>query len=515
MPEDPSWSRRYSLPFEGGLNGAAKISPYADLDRTLIESPHGGVTIGAARLVQCVVVEPITIEDNVQATAAILGGYPGGHGEFETHIGFGTIIEAHADVQGYIGENVIIRRGAKIRSEATIGDDVELMDRCYIGSYADIEEGAVIGVGATVGDSATVHANARVPAGANIPPGSYWHSPTERQAHVETVGLYLVDEDQEPEPEPMWAEDDEDDWGSRDMVRGRPILELQDFNPGTSRSWVLTKLARTAARTGIDSPITKQAIRRDRPDLLDHPVTKEVLRMQPPPTAVDLNEMSWGELSDSHYDVYTGIRFNAGDTQGWQMLTEDDNDVFVLAVPPRIIDEINHRLAEDYPELGPVLRHEMQDALFPRVEWHPDRDVPFPVGWVRTILYPRQTVVVVEIQSDRPWMMFDWRPEEHTNTGAGVMGNILRDMYFESFASDALNIVVEWAFSRGYNEVLVLDRKSRKKLGGTPPKMYYETVPKQYSVTGPQPLPPYIKRVYWLQGANLRARRIRPNPKLV
>jgi len=534
MPDDPSWSRRYSLPFEGGIEGDAQISPYAELDRTVIMAPRGEVIIGASRLVQCVVVEPATIGGNVRATAAIIGMFPGSAEGFKTTVGRGCVIEAHADIQGHVGRDVIVRRGAQVHHEATVGDGVELMDRCLIGVGAHIGDGAIIGVGATVGDHASVHSGARVPAGANIPPEGYWKSPTERLSSQDTVSLQLVDPEDE-EPDSMWADDEEDDWGTNAMVKGRPVLQMSDFNPGTGRSWVLSKLARVAVRGGNDNQIRKADVRRDRPELVDHPVVKEVLRMQPPPTAVELNEMSWEALSEAYYDVYTGIRFNAGDNPGWQMLTQEDNDVFVLAVPQERIQKLVDAVNEEFHGPGHNMRITAQDVrawLFPKVEWHPDRDIMFPVGWIRTLLYPRTTMVVVEVQTDRPWLKFDWgkrrleddrahdddwRSDEQLRAELAkgplitAVGEALREEY-ASFASDAINIVVEWAFGNRYHEVLVLDRKSRKKLGGRPPKDYYETFPKQYTVSGPQPLPPWIELSYWLERESLNARRIRPNP---
>jgi carbonic anhydrase/acetyltransferase-like protein (isoleucine patch superfamily) len=544
-PNDPAWTRRYSLPFEGQIVGRPRISPYAELDRTVVID-SGDVTIGAAYLTQCVVVGPVIIEDNVKATAAILGLHADETAEgLQASIGFGCEIEAHADIQGQLGQGVIVRRGAKVEANALVGDGVELMDRCFIGADAEIGNGAKIGVGATIGEHAFVHDGAVVPPNANIPAGGYWKGTESRMEDTDYVTLTVVDpEDMEPEAH-VWQEDEFDEWGERHMVKGRPQLYLPEFNPGSSRSWVLAKLARVAVLRGLDKPLNKADVRKHRPELLDHPVTKEMLRMRPPPTAEELNELSYNAIGETVYDVYTGIRFNAGDTPGWQMLTEDTNDVFVLGMPESVFEKAVEEIDDEFGWFETVTEkdyegepHEVtkeyfvdaeaaRDALFPRVEWHPDRDVPLPIGWVRTILYPRRALVIVEVQTDRPWMKFDWHPvhlsmpdryddrEDRAEQGQLLwrLANKMREMYFEHFAADAINIVVEWAFTNRYQEVLILDRKSRAKLGGKPPKDYYETIPKKYTLSGPQPLPSFVKLYPWVaEKGPINARRIRPNP---
>jgi acetyltransferase-like isoleucine patch superfamily enzyme len=141
--------------------------------------------------------------------------------------------------------------------------------------------------------------------------------------------------------------------------------------------------------------------------------------------------------------------------------------------------------------------------------WHPDRGVPRGIGWVRLLVYPPRTVVVVEIQSDRPWMKFGEKSPPWPTVEAE-----LRDMYFETFAADALNFVVEWAFNNRYGEVLVLDHASRKRLGGSPPKSFYDDLPKKYTVSAPVPLISgpfdYIRLYDWVP-KDLKVRRIVPN----
>jgi len=526
------FERRYSLPFEEAIEGRAQVHYGAVLDRTVILAPGGRVKIGAARLVQCVVVEPCVIADSVIAVAAILQG----------DIGFGCHIEAHADIRGTLDEYVEVGRGAKVYRDAHVGRGAHLGDRCTIEEGAEIGAGASIGVGAVVREGAFVEDGSRVPAKAQIPRGGHW-DPTDarQQPRGDTVALQLVESEDDDEDEEEWEEDDwwrtsdeefepEGPWeGGGKMVRGRPMIELTDFNPGTSRSWALTKLARIAALEGPQGRIDKKLIRRYRPDLIDHPVTAEALRVQPPMTATQLNEESWLALSKAHYDLYTGVKFHSGDSPEWQMIGPKPNDVFVLAVPVRVIREVAERTGIDAGEIRMQLFGD-------KTEWHPDQGVDFPVGWVRTLLYPRALMVVIEVQSDRPWMKFDWKPQdvvvrddpsfgpdyEYEDSPASrraqrraeeslrAASQLLRDMYFESFAQDAINMVVEWAFSHRYGEVFILDQKSRRKLGGHPPKDYYDTVPKRYTKLGLQPLPTLVKTYGWVP-EGLVGRSIRPN----
>ena len=148
---------------------------------------------------------------------------------------------------------------------------------------------------------------------------------------------------------------------------------------------------------------------------------------------------------------------------------------------------------------------------FGRVDesWHPDRDVPMSIGWARLLVYPPQTVVVVEIQSDREWMGFRYQVSPWP-----LVQTMLRKLYFETFAADALNFIVEWAFNNRYGEVLVLDHDSRKKLGGSPPKSFYDDFPKKYTISQPVPLVSgpfdYIRLYDWVP-KDLKVRRIIPN----
>jgi hypothetical protein len=100
--------------------------------------------------------------------------------------------------------------------------------------------------------------------------------------------------------------------------------------------------------------------------------------------------------------------------------------------------------------------------------------------------------------------------EELLRWKAKNAAQLLRDIYFKSFAADAINIVVEWAFSNRYKEVFILDQKSRKRLGGTPPKAYYDTIPKRYTKLGLSPLPGWVEIYNWVP-SDLKGRSITPN----
>lgn len=505
----PEWNRRYELPRGDSIDGEAQVHYGAELEKCAIIAPTGGVTIGASHLTNCVIVEPCTIGDNVRAVAAILQGV----------IRDGCHIEAHADVMGHLERNVTLGVGVQVAPFAFVDENANIGDRTVVGEHATVGEDAMIGVDVTIGEYATIGIGTRVPAGSTIRPRTTAIVPSDtaqRGKPHDMVHFHIVDDEEFSGDIPEEAEDgddeseagdaiDGDDMSNNDMVTGSPHLDMENFRPGTARSWVLAKLARIANFRSDNGLISKALIKEYRPDLLEHAVVKEILRMTPPPTDEQLNDMSWDALSKAAYDVYSGVKFHAGSTPDWQMLGEKANDVFILAVPDQVWTEVESQTKSSVGDDGWI----DEKLLFERSAWHPDSKVRHAVGWVRTLLYPRQSVVVVEIQSDRDWMKF--KPTKTADEATTYAAKLLRDMYFESFASDALNIVVEWAFASRYQEVLVLDYKSRVKLGGTPPKSFYDAVPKQYTVSASIPL--HGVELYKWVPRDLTVRQIVPNPQ--
>jgi carbonic anhydrase/acetyltransferase-like protein (isoleucine patch superfamily) len=488
-------NRRYALPFAESIEGRALVHYAAQLDRVAIVSPDDDVKIGAARLEQCVVVGPCEIEDDVVAVAAILQG----------HIGAGCRIGAHSDIQGHLGPDVVVGEGVLVGREAFVGEGAELGDRSIVEEHAIVHEGAVVGVDAVVRRNAIVDINAVVSPRTEVAPGGFWSTADTRQGGEHRV-RFITDDDSDDNSDDNFVIDSEEEdeyergpeFPRRDELRGgyAPLL-LSDFNPGTARSWALTKLAR-AASTREDWRLDKETIRKQRPDLVDHPVTQEVLRRRPAPTADVLNDEAMSSLSTAHYDVFGTVRYHSG---GAQMLGDKDNDVFVLGVPPRVIDSIAGTVG---------LTRDNMDELFLKNDSHPDVLVRWAVGWVRTLLYYPALVVIVEVQSDREWMKFKGRDGD-LHSRQRLAAKMLREMYFKSFGEDAVNIIVEWAFNQRYREVFVLDRKSRAQLGGTPPKDYYDTIPKKFNNTGVKPLPRWIDLEGYSGLQGLTGRSIRPN----
>lgn len=574
-----STRRRYAVPFEDLLEGRAYVHYAAELDRCAILSPNGAVKIGASQLSQCVIVEPCEIGDDVVARGAILQG----------HIRDGCHIESNADVMGELGRDVYVGPHAIIEHGAAIGDGARIEDHVVVESNASVLEGITVGVGARIGRNAEV-VDGPVPPKTLVAPGTMFRV-TGPSDEAQRRGRWRegiptlddVDDDdefEEEDDERVSPKDDEDDdrhyYGdimaregteAGKMAGGLAHAYLLNFQPGTARSWVLAKLARIANSYARDRRISKQLIKEYRPDLVEHPVVKEVLRMQPLPTDEQLNDMSWDALSKASYDVWEGVTFHSGKSSGWQMLGERSNDVFVLSVPKPTYQQIVTQPHGRDPYGGEPV--DAGQLLFEKTDWHPDRRISHPVGWVRTLIYPRKrTILIVEVQSDRFWMKFahgkdrdalfrDYHAAIDENVNKALKGDSsyygrpmdlyerevedvgeqeaharqerrtrdwdafldattnaalrLRDTYFESFASDAINIVVEWAFSRRFDQVLIFDRASRAKLGGEPPKDYYETIPKKYAVTGLVPLPDFVETYDWVPRNDMRVRRIVPN----
>lgn len=549
--QGPEWTRRYSIPTEEGIEGRARVHYAAELDRCVILSPNGDVKIGAAHLSQCVIVGPCEIGDDVKAVAAILNGT----------IGDRVQIEAHADIMGTVEEGAVIRRGVIIKAGAFVGPDSEIGDNTVVHMNANIEGDVRVGAQSDIGEGSFVREGLRLPPRSLLRADSFAVAPsdTRMEPSEDAVAMRLIDVsgdgydedavehigaggnededddfDEEEDEENEQNEEEEsagssvrpDDWeppalGSGavarpgQMAKGRARVELRDFHPGTARSWVLSKLARIANVRSKDGRISKKLVAEFRPDLLDHGVTKEVLRMAPPPTDQQLAEMSADALSPAAYDVYTGISFHAGNRPEWQMIGPKANDVFVFGVPARVWHEalqgVRPVLGDEYDE-GRGGRIESESDLFRKTNWHPDKGVSRPIGWVRTMIYPKQVVVVVEIQSDREWMKFGWKPTPGADRHSWEMiAQRLRDIYFETFAADALNIVIEWAFANRYQEVQVLDHASRVKLGGHPPKSFYDDVPKKYTVSAVEPLVG-VRTYSWVPDT-LKVRRIIPNKR--
>jgi len=617
--DDPSWNRRYPLPFEESLEGDAMVHEAAELDRCAIIAPNGQVEIGAAHLEQCVIVEPCKIGDGVRAVAAILQG----------EIGDGVKIEAHADIEGTVMDDAVIGRGVVIEGGALVGPRTEVGDLTVIHEDAELGADCVIGAQSTIGAHAYVQDGARIPARSVIRPQGYVvrTAAMSRQAEAGVgeeprVEFRIVDDLNDGEEAPPPTEDVEEtepeeddgdgddrlrdeDWipssiatgrsaKPGDMARGTPKLLLRDFQPGTARSWVLSKLGRIANLKSKDGRLTKKLVTEHRPDLLDHPVTKEVLRITPSVTDEKLAEMSFEALSPARYDVYGNITFHSGSTPDWQMIGPQTNDVFVLAASKKALDELfydqpfevewrktqDDDAAEGLEErwtgstrdpwwqpnqlgeepIGSVSREprdkaaavwtariiglygvvkydfasrveaqrfvekrvkEQRDedvksavgkAFYGDLPWHPDKEVPNSVGWVRTVVVPPRYVMVVEIQSDRDWMKFDYAPVDHAPGSGDWLGLRLREIYYPTFAADALNVVVEWAFANRYAEVIVPDFASRKLLGGSPPKSFYDDVPKKYTVSPLVPFDEFPIPVYsWVNRKAIKVRRIRPN----
>ena len=529
---DPAWNRRYSMPFEERVEGSAEVSWGAELDRCVIISPNGGVFIGHSRLEQCVIVEPCTIGDGVIAVAAILQGI----------IQDGARIEAHADVRGSVGEGASIGRGADIGLDAIIGYEAPIGDMTIVGDGAEVGSECVIGAQSTIGAHSYVPGGARLPSRSVVRQGAEVADAAESRQRHEGIGdeprvaFGLVDElgDYE-EGEASLAEDDEQEdfreervpvsarlreqytpspivgWSGAkpgDFAVGKPTLILEDFRPGTARSWALSKLARVANLKSKDGRLTKKLVSDHRPDLLEHPVTKEVLRISPPVTDEALADMSFEALSPARYDVFGGITYHS--FEGGQMLGPQTEDVLVLAVPRAVIDDALQETMRqvtvkpwqtDLDEAREYVANDMENAFF-KQDGHPDERVKHAIGWVRMAVSPPSGVVIVEIQSDRPWMEFQPGSEP---TAAQ---ELLREMYFPTFASDALNVVVEWAFANRYREVLVPDFVSRKRIGGTPPKSFYDDLPKKYTVSPLEPLEDFPFKAY---DKSLKVRRIIPN----
>lgn len=575
-----STRRRYAVPFEELLEGRALVHYAAELDRCAILSPNGQVKIGAAQLSQCVIVEPCEIADDVVARGAILQGT----------IGSGCHIESNADVMGELGREVYVGPHAVIEHGASVGDGARIEDHVVIESNASIGDDITVGVGARIGRNAEV-VDGPVPPKTIVAPGDIFAlSGPSDEAHrrgrwregIPTLDDYDEDEDDGEDHERLSPRDTEEDdrhfYGdimAREgampgkMAAGVAHAYLLNFQPGSARSWVLAKLARIANSHARDRRISKQLIKEHRPDLLEHPIVKEVLRMQPLPSDVQLNDMSWAALSQASYDVWEGVTFHSGDADAWQMVGPRSNDVFVLSVSKPAYEKLVPQPFGREPYGGE--RVSAENLLFEKVDWHPDKRVARPVGWVRTLIYPKQrTLLIVEVQSDRFWMKFAHgkdrdalfreyhsiidqnvdkelkgdgsyysrpmnlyereseevgeqeahdRQERRTREWDAFLDATaeaalqLRNAYSESFASDALNVVVEWAFSHRFDQVLIFDRDSRAKLGGQPPKDYYETVPKKYAVTGLVPLPDFVDTYDWVPRAEMRVRRIVPNKR--
>jgi carbonic anhydrase/acetyltransferase-like protein (isoleucine patch superfamily) len=601
---DPAWNRRYSMPFEERIEGSAEVSWGAELDRCVIIAPNGNVSIGHSRLEQCVIVEPCTIGDGVVAVAAILQGY----------IENGARIEAHADITGTVQFNAVVGRGVVIEYEAVVGVEANVGDNTIVHHGAYIGAGARIGAQSDIGERATVAPNAVLPARSVLRPGAEAFDASDARLFSEThpageelgprVQFRVVDE---LDDEPTGGDEYEDEYDPTvpyrpeperkpqeppalsigrwarpgDMVSGQPTMFLENYRPGTPRSWVLSKLARIANSRSKDGRLTKKMVQEQRPDLLELPVTKEVLKIAPPVTDEQLSEMSFESLSPAAYDVYMGRSFHSGDYQNSQMLGPKTNDVFVFSVPREVMQKIGGASTEGLPSdlkwdgpiytsprfkesFGEVVRDHDSDhlpysafvfgggfsttqeasmfdnfasigearawverwtkALFDKARYaaesqriddlfsvnqsHPDAGVPYAIGWARLLVYPNQTVVVVEIQSDRDWMKFRYNDDYPPALA-------LRKLYYDNFAADALNVVVEWAFTNRYSEVLVLDHKSRAALGGDPPRSFYEDAPKKYTVSPPVPLSSgtpfdYVTLYPWVP-RDLKVRRIIPN----
>lgn len=405
-----------------------------------------------------------------------------------------------------IGRETKVERGAHIEHAFILFD-------CYIGSNVSIEgtheRPVVLGSNVRVGEGATLRAGVRLRDGVEVMPGT-----------VMDAGTYVAQGR---------------DVGSSSApveIINPPRHELPDTPGMTPTAWVLGKLADIAA-LHPKRRLTKDMVRRTRPELLRLQATKKMLQIQPPVTMDQLTEMAIEEMTEfAKYDV---IMVEQGwgnvetierpgqlpaqyETGGGQQLTEFGNDVLLFNLSQEGLDAYAREDAEDEEER--VLREAAMRVFlhYGKQDWHPGGTDPLNVGWARFVAYmPQRAVLLEEVQSDlkiitaahkylqlkgqliHPIEIADLANKLHGrhfiagspetrewSTDEVLNHDDVRVLMFEAaaflndFYPTALSYVLRWAIAQGFDEVYYPTYRTKEAVAEEPPKSIYDKLPKRF-----------------------------------
>lgn len=275
-----------------------------------------------------------------------------------------------------LGDNVGVLTRAKVRNFVTVGVNSSIGRDCVISSWTgrvedgvDVANDCILGPRVRVESNVTIEEGVRIEADAVIESGAYIG------AGALIGAAYVVSENEQVPPNAELT-------GARETFREEEHFPVAP----TAEAFVYSRLAEVAG----SGRLTKEKLKRERPELLEHPIAKDALRARPRPTGEEL-----GELADQ---ASRGIRYHVkirpGGWRGGQRLGERASDLILFNITPEVMRGlVAHMEEEDQP---PV-----HQAILQHIEAENIHFDPRTVGWVRLQTYcDKGAIVIEELQTD-------------------------------------------------------------------------------------------------------------------
>lgn len=282
-------------------------------------------------------------------------------------IGSNVILGMHAAIRPYvrIGDGTVVGERAKIGTYSGGRDSTVIGEQCRIGHRVKINDGVVIETGVSVGEDAVIEHGAHIGSGARI------------------GAAYVVSEGERVPPNAQLT-------GERTTFAKESHVVLAP----TAESFVYFRLAEVAG----DGRLTKDKLKRERPELLEHPLAKDALRARPRPTAAELNQLAEQALRGIRYQVTV----TPGGWRGGQRLGRRASDLITFSVTDEMLDAAVAHMRED-----PARQWSLDEASAAKsnillvLTGYNIHFSPRTVAWVRLQVYCEHGAVVIEeIQTD-------------------------------------------------------------------------------------------------------------------
>ena len=355
-------------------------------------SVHDGAHVTRSTLVTPAAIGMRAVVVNVRAFGAITFGANTTVGTFDdtttvdggARVGESTKVGGGVRLSGdcQVGNHCAIGDFATIGIKSELGDNVTLEARVHIASDVTIGKRSTIDVGAAVGSRATIGKRVTIGRDSVVEEG------VQIGDDAEIAAAALVDQDV---PE-----------GGRVGGREAASIPAEIVIPvnANAEAWLYARLAEVAG----PGKLTREKVKRERPELLEHPLTKELLRTQPKPVGPELIALSEGAKDATKYLVKIV-------PEGWtglQRMGRSNNDVMRFQLSEPLLDELVGFAPET---MHGVLEKEVLGYL-QRHSVHETAD-DLTLGWVRFFTTAPNVenlglVVVEEFQSDLPllrWAM--------------------------------------------------------------------------------------------------------------
>ena len=317
----------------------------------------------------------------------------GPHSQLKGENARAIVFGYHVRAEGFnrIGRGVTVGNGSTLGVEVKIGADSNLGNGCHVGDYAQLDGHNTLGRDVKIGEA--VHLDLRVEVGDAASIGN--NVTVDQDAIVRrdiTIGEeahigpdVTVDRDIEPG----------EDVGLDTGEVASTIIPVS----ANAEAWLYARLAEIAG----DGKLTRDKIKRQRPELLEHPITKELLKTQPKPTGSELAQLAAGAKDATKYRV---VQVWHGWTDPMQRLGKNVNDVMRFEMTDDLLDAI---VAFADPKWHSMLKESIREYVTANNPHSGTVASEKTLGWVRYFLVPdHDELVIEELQSDLPilrWAM--------------------------------------------------------------------------------------------------------------